>query len=554
MFNRRLRALTVAGILSGLISTQTFAAENQLPTVPPAPRFDIHAFEVEGNSLLPAADIAAIVKPYTGLSRDFGSVQQALEALQETYLKKGYSAVQVFLPEQELEKGIVRLRVVEQRITSVTVDGNEYYENDNVLRTLPSISEGVIPNMKQVSRSLKVANENPSKQTAILFQNNDDEESVIDATIKVIDDKPWKAFLTADNSGSRETGNGRIGIGYQHYNLFGKDHRVTLQYITNMHWPDGYFNADPRVNILGGAYTIPFYNLGDSLDLIAGYSDVSTGTIAGGAISVTGKGIVLGAHYNHNLDKIGDYDHKLTASIDHHAYRNDVLNDGSGTGLTPHVSATPWGLTYAGAWQKEQKQLSFSLGGSWDLTPNFSGNGSSTTYNSSPYLAERYFSKYNFSVDYIQPFAKTWQIHAALNGQYTNDHLLPGEQFRAGGMDSVRGWHESVASGDKGYRYSIEFISPDFGKVIGETVGLRVVLFMDKAALENNRGVNDSPPDVSVKKSIASMGAGLRYNYARSVVARFDYGIVVDDDYLKNSPSTRRNGDAFGHVSLGFIW
>lgn len=555
MTNRCLRALTAAGIFAGSIVSGAFAAEVQPPVAPPSPKFDIREFRIEGNSLLPTVEVDALVKPHTGVSRDFGDVQQVLEALQDAYQKRGYSAVQVLLPEQELEQGIVHLRVVEQKISGVMVDGNEYYEDDNVRRALPSIAEGVMPNMTQVRRGLKVANENPSKQTAILFRNNDDEETVIDVTVKVIDEKPWKAFLTLDNSGSRETLHGRIGLGYQHYNLFGKDHRITVQYITNTHYPQSYFNPVHKVNIFGGAYTIPFYEWGDSLDFVAGYSDVTSGAIAAGAINVTGKGVVFGAHYNHNFDKIDDYDHKLTAAFDYRAYRNDVLNNGAGTGLTPHVSATPWSLTYAGVWQKDQRQLSFSLGGSWNLYPNMIAHGGSDIYGVSPYLAEDDFSKFNFSIDYTQPFAKTWQIHAALSGQLTGDHLIPGEQFRAGGMDSVRGWHESVISGDKGYRYSIEFISPDFGNKISENVGLRGVVFMDKAHVNNNHGVDGTPAAIGSDKSIASLGAGLRYNYKKDVVARFDYGYVVDGDTTKDNPSgSRVQGDTFGHVSLGWIW
>ncbi len=555
MSSRCLRALIAAGVFGGLLAaTSAFAADPS--AVPASPRFDIREFNVSGNSLLTDPEVATLVKPFVGLSRDFGDVQKALEALQGAYQKKGYSSVQVMLPEQELESGVVRFQVIEQRISSVAVEGNENYDDENIMRALPSISEGVMPNMKQVRRGLKVANENPSKQTAILFKNNDDEEAVIDATVKVIDEKPWKVFLTLDNTGSRETLHGRIGIGYQHYNLFGKDHRVTVQYITNTHFPQNYFNPEHKVNILGAAYTIPFYELGDSLDIIAGYSDVQSGTIASGAINVTGKGVMMGAHYNHNFDKIGNYDHKITGAIDYHAYRNDVLNGGVGTGLTPHVTATPWSATYAGVWQSDRQQLAFSIGGSWNfLHDTLAAHGGHDIYAVSPYLAEDDFQKYHFSIDYTQPFAKTWLVHFGLSGQMTNDHLIPGEQFRAGGMDSVRGWHESVIAGDKGYRYTIEFISPDFGGKISEKVGLRGVVFMDKAHVNNNAGVDGTPVAIGAEKSIASLGAGLRYNYGRDIVARFDYAVVVDGDVTKDNPfGSRVDGDTFGHVSLGWIW
>ncbi|HEY3327484.1 MAG TPA: ShlB/FhaC/HecB family hemolysin secretion/activation protein [Novimethylophilus sp.] len=555
MSSRCLRALATAGILAGLFIATAAMADDQPLVAPPSPKFDIQAFKVEGNSLLPQNEVSKLVAPFTGKSRDFGDVQRALDALQNAYQKLGYNSVQVLLPEQELNQGVVRLRVVEQRIASLSVEGNQFYDKDNVLRALPSVKPGTLPNIKLVQKSLKIANENPSKQTAILFKDNDKDETAIDATVKVIDEKPWKAFLTLDNTGSRETGHSRVGFGYQNYNLFNRDHRITVQYITNLHFPDAYFNAEHRVNIIGGAYTIPFYEWGDSLDLIAGYSDVNTGTIASGAITVSGKGVVMGAHYNHNFAKIEDYEHKLTAAFDYHAYRSDVLNNGAGTGLTPHVSATPWSLIYAGLWQQENQQLSFSLGGSWNLFPDMIAHGGSNIYAGAPYLAEDDYSKYNFGFDYTHPFAKTWQYHLALNGQLTGDHLIPGEQFRIGGMDSVRGWHESVISGDKGYRFSIEAISPDFGNKISDKVGLRGVVFFDKGHVNNNHGVDGTPTATGSNKTIASVGAGLRYNYGKDIVARFDYAYVLDGDITKdNTGGSRERGDTFGHISLGWIW
>jgi len=53
---------------------------------------------------------------FTGRDKDFADVQRALEALERAYTDKGFSAVQVILPEQELDKGVVRFKIVEARI------------------------------------------------------------------------------------------------------------------------------------------------------------------------------------------------------------------------------------------------------------------------------------------------------------------------------------------------------------------------------------------------------------------------------------------------------
>ncbi|MBU3736496.1 MAG: ShlB/FhaC/HecB family hemolysin secretion/activation protein, partial [Methylobacterium sp.] len=309
-----------------------------IETAPAPVVFQINEFRVEGNTLLAPERIQALTQPFTGPGRDFGSVQGALEALQKEYQRIGRGAVQVILPEQELDQGIVNLQVVEQSIARITITGNEHFDNDNILRALPHVREGEIPNTGAISRDLRLANENPAKRTAVLFRSSDGEDEGLEATVKVSDEKPWKVFLSADNTGTSSTGFGRLGFGFQHYNVGNMDHRFTAQVVTNMSWPQGDKLIDREVKIFGFGYTIPFHELGDSLDMFAGYSNVNAGNPAGGGglpFNVTGVGRVFGVHYNHNLDKIDNYTHKLRGGIDYHAYRTSNTLDAA---LTPKLT------------------------------------------------------------------------------------------------------------------------------------------------------------------------------------------------------------------------
>ena len=47
-------------------------------TVPPAPRFDIERFDVQGNTLLETAEIDEAVGRYTGKSKDFADAPVAM--------------------------------------------------------------------------------------------------------------------------------------------------------------------------------------------------------------------------------------------------------------------------------------------------------------------------------------------------------------------------------------------------------------------------------------------------------------------------------------------
>ena len=68
-------------------------------------RFEITHFVAHGNTLIPQPVVDALLAPYTGPGRDFGTVQQALETLEKAYAAAGFNAIQVLLPEQTLESG-----------------------------------------------------------------------------------------------------------------------------------------------------------------------------------------------------------------------------------------------------------------------------------------------------------------------------------------------------------------------------------------------------------------------------------------------------------------
>lgn len=505
---------------------------------------------------MPADEISAIVQAHTGKGKDFGDVQQTLEALQDAYISRGYNAVRVTLPEQELEQGIISLKVIEQKISSIKVEGNKVYSTENALSAVPSLKEGETPNINKISSGLKIANENPTKQTAVLFTDSETKENTVEALVKVIDEKPWKAFVTLDNTGSRESGHGRLSFGYQNFNMFGKDQRLTAQYITTPHYPQHIFDADHDVQIVALAYTIPLYSLGytgaaagDSIDLVGSYSNTTSSSptnIPVGLLGqISGKGLVLGLHYNHQLPKLKDYEQKISFTFDN---RDTRATDASAFGpLSPAISTTPLGLTYSSVWAPEGQQLSLNTSAvvNW---AGFDKHGRHADFVA--FSADHDFTKFNLNLDYLRQLPMEWQMHAAFNLQLTDDHLVAIEQFRAGGADTVRGFHESAAAADKGFRATLEAITPDVGKKIGENFSLRGVLFMDRAYLSNNddtTGTNDE-----TRLSIGSVGAGLRLSYGKHFAGRVDLANVISGD--KDAGGTQASGDKYVHASFGYTW
>lgn len=494
------------------------------------PRFGISRFVVEGNSLLPADEVAAMLARHAGTDRTFSDIQRAVEDLEAAYRAAGYSTVSVVLPEQVLESGEIRLTVQETRLGKVHVSGQQHFDEANLRASLPALREGEAPNLQALSRNLQVANESPAKQVQVILQGSE-VPGQVDAAVRVSDEKPWRLFATLDNTGTVETGRMRLGLGAQHANLFNRDHVLTAQYTTA---PD----ALDQVSVYGLGYRIPLYASSDTLEFFAGRSDVSSGTVAN-LFTVSGAGTVLGARYTRNLPRHGIYDHKATLGLDYRAYENQVRPLGGGASLLPDYTVTPLLATYSGALDWTTARAGFAA--TWMRNLPYTDKGREAQLKQVRLGAREDYSLWRLSGNYSQALAGDWQAVAAFSGQYTRDQLVSAEQFGAGGVASVRGFNERAVAMDRGYRGSLELYTPELkGWVPIEGANLRLLGFYDFASIRLNHAL----PGEASREGLASAGVGLRLNVSKRFSLGADYAQVLD------GAGTKRAGDDRLHVNL----
>lgn len=530
----RLRyARLFAGSVIALAVAGTVAAQEQA-AADDTVRFNIQRFDVQGNTLLPQDVVHAAVAPFTGTGRDFGDVQRALEALEAAFHKHGYNVVSVQLPEQELEGGVVQLKVIETRIGRVRVEGNTVFDEANIRRSLPALVEGKTPNIGNISTQLKLANENPAKKVTLKLQGGENDE--VDANLSVADQRAWKAMLNLDNTGTGSTGRTHITGALQHANLFGRDHVASVQYTTTAEQPD-------QVAVYGMGYHIPLYALGDSIDLYANYSDVDSGIVTAGIfdLAVAGRGTVVGGRYNQVLAKRGDYEHRVTYGVDHKAFKNSVIF--AGTNFGNDVTVHPVSIGYMGMLPNPTGEFAFSLAYSHNIPGG--DRGDDAAFRAARSGADSSYDVLRFSTSVshaLQGRWMGWQGRVVANGQLSSDALVPGEQFGAGGSTSVRGFAEREISADAGVGINLEMYGPNLCS--GANWTCRGLGFVDAAYAKRNHPL----PGELRSTTIASAGLGVRIAYGDSMTFQLDWGHVADEGDLSVKDKDRV------HVRMGFAY
>lgn len=484
-------------------ATATAAGEEAPATL----RFDIARYVVDGATLLTPAEIDATVAPYVGKGMDFSTVQSALEAIEELYVARGYSAVHVLLPEQELEAGVVRFQVVEGRYGKVTVKDNKYFDEANVMNALPSLRSGATPQAKRVARELRLANENPARQLNVVLKGGENDNEV-DANVHVMDSRPGQWTATLDNSGTEDTGRSRLGLSYRHANLFDRDHVAQVQMQMSPQHSD-------RVKVLGGSYKVPLYEYGHSVEFFGAYSNINA--LVGGLSNFQGGGLMFSTRYNIPLERRGTFDPRLTFGFDWRKFNKVELTNPPPTVLYDDIVVTPLSAAYATQGRLGKGDLGLNA----SLTANVpvASGGKSADFAAYDHINPEdptpAYKVLRFGASYMLAFAHDWQWRAAFNGQWSNDRLVQGEQIRLGGADGVRGFSEGSETGESGGRLNLELYVPAWGRGDWSARGL---VFADAGSAQPKSG--DSV-------NVASMGVGLRASYSDSIALRLDAGRIA---------------------------
>lgn len=506
----------------------------------PVGGFPVAGYRFEGP-LVPDARAQAVLAPFTGPDRTLADLQEARAALEAALRADGHPLAIVRLPPQTVTtEGIVTLQVLEYRIGRVTVEGARHHDEANVLRSLPALNTNAAPALPALEAQLLLANANPVKRTSVVMEPG--LQDTIDFTVRVEDTRSWRVATTLDNTGTPDTGELRFGVGFQHANLWNRDHVLSVQYVTAPH-----SDANPGqlalpfeddVRIWGASYLVPLPRLRGSFEVHAGEANVDSGIVAG-VFDITGSGSVAGARFLMNLPTRAALAQQLSLGYDSRRYDNDVQVAGGSEQLVPDYRVSPLALGYHADARFARSSLRAGLSYAHNLP---SGSLSSAAdFDAVRAGASRNYSIVSFDAGLRHGLGRGGDLVLRITGQYTDDLLVPGEQFGIGGANSVRGLEERQFTADRGLYGSLEWQSPGlFPRWQAATA--RFALFVDGASGRtlHPTGFENGSLD------IASTGAGLRFGDGRRASLQVDYGFLIDPDPDLNLHS--------GRLHAGFSW
>lgn len=498
---------------------------------PPLVQFKVDKFTVEGENPLDPATTDSILNPFLGDYSGIDGLLAAGDALERELIARGNTFMRVTLPPQDLVGGVVTLKIVTFTMGQVAVHGNTQSSEAAVRRSMPGLKAGEAPDMRELSRELAVANQHPSKRLRLNFAASETAQDTLDADLQVQERKPWNVFAGINNIGTKETGYTRLTFGGQYANVTGHDDIFTGSYTLS---PD---NAD-NVSQFGAFYQIPIYALKGWLSGFYVRSDVDVGNVQN-FFDVSGSGVFVGISFRRQLMGVGRYRHGFTVGIQDRAFDTGIFNAASGTfisGISSQVRSRPISLRYDGGYSWTHTSFDFYVDFNQNLT--FGGHNNKVDYAKVRAPTDPAWKLLRFGATVSQDLPRGWTGVGRLNGQYTNEPLIPGEEFGLGGERSIRGFDERTVAGDKGVVVNLELWSPP----VVQLYGAQFLGFIDAGYKRLEEPLAKQRPD----DTLSSGGVGVRWRWRDQLQFALDYGHPI----AHAAGEASDKGTSKWHVSL----
>ena len=437
--------------------------------------------------------------------------------------------VDVFAPEQDLTSGVLQLVVIEGRLGKVRAEGQRWFTAARITGAVHAQPGAVIVG-DPLREDVAWLNRNPFRTTSAVFKAGATAGET-DLVLRTHDRLPLRVYTGIDDTGGELTGDYRAFLGATWGDVGGLDHLLSYQY-----------TADPafdhfEANTVSYLVPLPWRH---TLSFLGNYS---TAEATSGALNLKGYSWQAGTRYTVPLPRARRLRQQADLGFDLKKSNSDLGFAGSSV----FASATTIAEFSAGY----SAGLADSLGNtnaSLSLTHNPGGwdsSGDDAAFAAARARAEARFTRLNFNLERQTRLGEIAEWSLRFTAQWADGNLLAGEQLGLGGYDSVRGYEERSAAGDRGMLLRNELRTAARrlpASLPGRWQGL---VFWDWGT-----GWSVDPlPAEPRSTTLGSVGPGLRYDWTPWASLRADYGWITRHDQLLTSPEA---GRAHFSVTIGY--
>lgn len=438
------------------------------------PFFQLNGIRFTKSAHLTREELQGIVQPWIGTEVSYQTLQTLLKNINQLYRSKNiYTAVAVF-PEQQIDNGVVAIRLVEGSIGEVVVEGNDYTKDDYFRQWLgyEDHEDGI--SVDNLERDILFYNRLHDQQLQAELRAGK-AFGLTDIVINLPSQLSRNTFnVYADNYGYESTGVNQLSALYQRQQLFRPGDKALA-----------YALASKGLKSFSTSYSTVVGRDGWRLGGTLQYTDTEIKEGDFSPLDAVGNTIRYGLESGYLAYSTPDAWVNFLGSVSHTESENEFKREGE---KFTKFRTVQYRLGAELNW----------LGDQWQ----FSGRLLYNAVNSKDKLAKRNGNKkltfWSPRATFIYNFNNPFYALSVLEFQLTSNQGIPGAvSFSLGGPSTLRGYKPGIVSGDKGWYQQIELHYNGFSY---NEYQFDLFGFYDHGKVES----------LNPAQSLASAGAGLR--------------------------------------------
>ena len=189
---------------------------------------DAEGIIATGVDMLSGSSFRDVVTPFLGKALTFDGLHQITHSVVVYYTARSHPLVNVVVPEQNVQNGVVQIVVTEFRVGSVRTKGNRWFSN-SVIAAPVTLHHGDTINSTRILSDLDAVNANPFRHVNLVYEPAS-QPGYTDLVLQTEDRLPVRFFTGFDNSGTAATGRNRWNAGVTWGDVFGLDQQLTYQF------------------------------------------------------------------------------------------------------------------------------------------------------------------------------------------------------------------------------------------------------------------------------------------------------------------------------------
>lgn len=490
----------------------------QPPTVPEPspPGFDVpgtivvQAFQVVGNTIFSAAELATATEPFTDRPITFAELLAARSAITQLYIDAGYITTGAFIPtDQVIEEGVVEIRIIEGFLEAVVIEGLKDLAPGYVSSRIERAA-GRPVNVDDLVEGLQLLQLDPVIETISTELATGTQVGGSIVNVQVEEAKDLTIQLGIDNGRSPTVGSIRGQASLRENNLFGIGDALALAFSSS--------EGSETVDI---GYTVPVSpaNTMVGIDFSLTRSDVIDDDFE--ILSIESESDDLRLFVRHPIIETPAQDLALSLELSYSRLGSTLELPGvERLGLpfagAPDEEAEVTAIRFSQEWTRRSARRvlaarsRFSLG--TDLLGGTDNEGA---------IPDSNFLSWQGQFQAVQVLAPDTLFVARIDGQLADQPLLSLEQFRLGGLGNVRGFREDEIIADNGIFAAFEVRVPVLRIPEWDSL-IQFAPFVDLGFASNSEDSPDPDP-----RALASVGLGLAWQASDRFTMRLDYGVPL---------------------------